>query len=56
MIEKESPSHAQRLREQLESAKFLQPSAPKKYPRIALSVVAPKLTDFLQIVQRSLDS
>lgn len=53
-LDKENPARAHKLRELLEKSNFLQPSATRKYPRIPIPVLAPRLSEFMQVIQQSL--
>lgn len=54
-LDKENPTYSRKLRKLLEVSSFLKPSDPQKYPRISVSGVPSRVSEFMQLVQKSLD-
>ncbi len=54
-LDKENPVYASKLRELLERKNFLKSSDSPKYPRISISALAFRVSDFMQIVQQSIE-
>lgn len=54
-LDKENPTYSRKLRELLEGSNFLKSSDPQKYPRISISGVPSRVSEFMQLVRKSLD-
>lgn len=50
------PAYAHKLRERLEQTGFLKASDPQKNPRISFVALGPRVNEFVQVIQQSLDS
>jgi hypothetical protein len=55
-LDKENPTYSSKLRALLEGSGFLKPSDPKKYPRISISGLPSRVSEFMQLLQKSLDA
>lgn len=54
-LDKENPTYSSKLRELLEGNSFLKSSDPQKYPRITISGLPSRVSEFMQLLQKSLD-
>ena len=54
-LEKDNPTYSRKLRDLLEESTFLKPSDPQKYPRISISGSPSRVSELMQLLQKSLD-
>ena len=55
-LDKDNPTYSRQLRALLEASGFLKPSDPQKYPRISISGPLFRVSEFMQLIQKSLDA